>query len=89
MAIIPYWPEMQQAKPEAQGEVSYGYRGKHYIKTPLTLKGRGITHIGVLTANSLAERAQHKAGWNEYVVTRRALDTLSEKFTFSRECLLD
>lgn len=89
MAVIPYWPEMQQAKPEAQGEVRSSYRGGYTIKTPLTLKGRGVKLERVLTADCLVPQAHHKIGWNEYYVTERALDILAQKFTFSRECLLD
>lgn len=67
----------------------YSYRGKYTIKTPLTFKGRGITHTGVLTADRLTPQAQHKAGWNQYYVTERALAKLAETHTFSREALLD
>lgn len=56
---------------------------------PLMFKGRGIKHLGTLRADHLTEQAQHKAGWNEYTVTERALDKLAERFTFAREALLD
>ena len=89
MAVISYWPEMGQKAPKADGDVRYSYNGHYRIKTPLLFKGRGIKHLGVLTADRLTEFAQHKAGWNEYVVTERALEQLSVKYTFAREALLD
>lgn len=89
MAVISYWPEMGQKKPVADGDVRHSYSGHYRITSPLMFKGRGIKHLGTLRADHLTEQAQHKAGWNEYTVTERALDKLAERFTFAREALLD
>lgn len=90
MALLGYYPEMNQAKPIAQGEVSLSHYGKHYfIKTPLTLKtNRSVTLINVLTSAQLVPQAQHKVGWNEYKVTEKAMESLKNKYNFSYEFLL-
>ena len=46
-----YTPEMGQRKPEVKMEASLAYYGKHYfVDTPLELKGRGITEVGLTAA---------------------------------------
>lgn len=85
-----YTPEMGESKPECQMEARRAYYGKHYfIDTPLTLKGRGITFIKTYAPGELMESGRYKTGWNHYQVTERAYGLLEEKYTISRECLLD
>ena len=92
MAIISYWPEMGQTKPQnVVGNVQLAYgRGCHYfVETPLTLSGVGVKLVEVITSESLTPQGHYKAGWNRYWVTRRALDTLEKQHNFAREALLD
>lgn len=90
MALQVYTPELGQEKPEAQIEAQLSHYGKHYfIKTPLDLKGQGITFLGELTSEQLVPQAQHKIGWKEYKVTTRAFRKLCEKYAVSKEQLLD
>lgn len=86
-----YYPEMNQARPEnTEIDARLSYTGRHWIiKTPLTLKGRGIKFEEVLKAEQLTEAAQHKAGWNEYTVTQKAFDKLDAQYKISAEFLLD
>jgi len=88
MAILPYYPEMGEQKPPAQGEVRLSHRGGWLLKTPLTFKGRGIKYERTFTSADLMPQAQHKVGWHEYYLTKRAFKMLDEKYTFSSECLL-
>lgn len=92
MAILSYYPEMGEAKPErVQGnlQLSRGRGHSYWLETPLTLKGRGITFDEVIDGKNLTERGQYKAGWNRYRVTWRALQALQLKYDFAREALLD
>ena len=88
MALKTYYPEMNEEKPASEIEAAIGYGGYWLLKTPLELKGRGITHTGTLTAEQLVPQAQHKAGWHTYRVTRKAFDKLSSEYAISSECLL-
>jgi hypothetical protein len=85
-----YHPEMGEAKPaDTQIEASLGHYGNHYyIKTPLALKGRGISHLHTLTAEELTPAAQHKAGWHEYKVTLAAMGKLEAAYVVSMSCNL-
>lgn len=89
MAIVSYWPEMGETKPEGtDGNLSYGGNSA-FIQTPLALKGRGITHVSTFRPQDLTERGQYKAGWHCYKVTNAALAKLLSQYTFAREALLD
>jgi hypothetical protein len=83
-----YYPEMNEAKPVATIEARLGYDGHYHLKTPLHLSGRGVTYTGQLTSERLIPQAQHKAGWNEYRVTKAAYAKICEAYSVSVECLL-
>ena len=95
MPTFNYTPEMHEVKPHHKfydGEVQASYNWKYqYITTPLELKGRGITHQGIIEAKNYhtPERIAYKLGWNEYRVTNNAFDKLEQKYKFVRETLLD
>lgn len=86
-----YYPEMNEARPaDTQIDATMARFSDHYyLETPLTLKGRGIKHEGVLRADELVESARHKAGWNEYRVTEAAFRKLDAAYKISMEFLLD
>jgi hypothetical protein len=88
MSFKTHYPEMNQSKPEnVQGEVSLAHYGKHYfVKTPLQLKGVGVTLEDVYTASNCNNPA--KFGWNRYRVTLRAMEKLNARFDFAYELLL-
>ncbi len=89
MAHVTYYPEMGDAKPEADIEATLGHYGNHWLlKTPLFLQGRGIHHIGTLKAANLTPQAKRKAGWHMYRVTARAFERLAKKYTIADACLL-
>lgn len=89
MSLQSYCPEMKETKPEAQIEASLAHYGNHwFLRTTLTLKGRGITDRGPIKASELTEKGQRLAGWNQYKVTERAFETLCEKYTVVTESLL-
>lgn len=75
-----YTSEMGQEKPEGcQIEAALCYYGKHYwIRTPLELKGRGIT-----------ENEPARNGLRNYTVTIRAFEKLKSQYTISMENHLD
>lgn len=74
-----YTPEMGETKPECQIEAQLSYGGRHYfLKTRLTLKGRGIT---------LSSTDDN--GFNWYLVTYRAYELLKQQYTISYESCLD
>jgi hypothetical protein len=84
-----YYPEMGDAKPEAQIEASLGHYGNHYyLKSQVLLSGRGVQFLGTLKASDLTPAAQHKAGWHEYKVTMRAFDSICREHRVSHEMLL-
>ncbi len=85
-----HYPEMgEKRREDSQIEASLGHYGKHYyIKTPLTLKGRGIEHLHTLSPDDLAESARHKAGWHQYKVTLLAMKKLAESYVVTGELLL-
>jgi hypothetical protein len=89
MGITSYAPEMGEAKPQAQMEVSYCYGGGHWIDTPLTLKtGRSIRFEKTYTEKELI-KGSYKVGWNLYYVTNNGLEMLEAQYSISREALLD
>lgn len=74
-----YTPEMGETKPECQIEAQLSYGGRHYfLKTRLTLKGRGIT---------LSSTDDN--GFNWYLVTYRSYELLKQQYTISYESCLD
>lgn len=75
-----YTPEMGQEKPE-ECEMVAGlcYYGNHYwIRTPLELKGRGIT-----------KDEQSRDGLNNYTVTKLAYSKLEKQYKIAYESNLD
>lgn len=84
-----YYPEMNERKPNCQIEASLTYGSKWYIKTPLVLKGRGITHVMTYAAKDLTPKAQHKIGWHAYEATKLAFESIKAKYSISVEILLD
>ena len=90
MGITSYTPEMGDKRPLAHMEVSYGYGGGHWVRTPLTLKtGRSIKFEKTYTADELTAYGQYQTGWNLYYVTDKGLATLEAQYEISREVLLD
>lgn len=85
-----YYSEMNEARPaDTQIDARLSHYGKHYfIKTPLVLKGRGIEYRRTLKAEELTPKAQHKAGWHEYIVTTKAMEKLEKEYKVSIEMLL-
>ncbi len=84
-----YHPEMGEEKPAAQIEAHLSHYGKHwFLKSQIELKGRGILYKGRLQASDLAPHAQDKAGWYEYQVTEKALDTICQNHAVAYEMLL-
>lgn len=74
-----YTPEMGQTKPDCQIEAQLSYGGRHYfLRTRLTLKGRGIT------LSSTDDK-----GFNWYRATDRAYELLKTQYTISYESCLD
>ena len=88
MSFKTFYPEMNERKPEdVAGEVSLAHYGKHYfVKTPLELKGRGITLEDVYTETNCNNPAKY--GWNRYRVTLAAMDKLNARYSFAYELLL-
>lgn len=77
-----YYPEMNEAKPEAQIEARLSHYGRHwYLKTVLALNGRGVKFTG--THTDLKGYT-----WNQYKVTDLAFKTICEKYAVSSESLL-
>jgi hypothetical protein len=75
-----YYPEMNQKAPaDTQIEATLGHYGEHYyLRTPLALKGQGITHTKTLTANDFPGGL--RAGWHCYRVTTKAMSRLQAKY---------
>lgn len=89
MALLTYYPEMKETRPQAQIEARLGHYGKHwFITTPLVLSGRGIVHIETLTESVLVPEAKHKIGWNRYKVTGTAFDKIQANHDVVVEMLL-
>lgn len=88
MSFQTYYPEMNETKPEnVQGDVSLAHYGKHYfVKTPLELKGRGISLEYVYTAENCTN--PDKFGWNDYRVTLKAMEKLNAQYNFAMVILL-
>lgn len=90
MAMHFHYPEMgEKRRDDSQIEASPGHYGKHYyIKTPLSLKGRGIKHLHTLQPNDFVDPQNRKVGWNEYVVTLLAMENLAKQYVVTGESLL-
>ena len=74
-----YYPEMNEAKPKGQIDASLSYNGKHwYLKTKLTLEGRGVSFVD-LQSN----------GKKRYRVTEKALEIIDTQYTVVSTILLD
>lgn len=83
-----YRPEMGDRKPIAEIEATFAsFMGKYRIKTPLDLKGRGITYHDTYTENNCNNPS--KFGWNIYHVTKAAFAKLEENYAIAQEVLLD
>lgn len=90
VGVYSYTPEMGQQKPECQMEASLAYYGKHYfVDTPIELKGRGITLLRQYEEKDFCTPGNHKVGWYEYRVTKKAFEKLKTEYSISMECLLD
>ena len=88
--VYSYTPEMGQQKPECQMEASLAYYGKHYfVDTPIELKGRGITLLRQYEEKDFCTPGNHKVGWYEYCVTKKAFEKLKAEYSISMERLLD
>ena len=88
--VYSYTPEMGQQKPECQMEASLAYYGKHYfVDTPIELKGRGITLLRQYEEKDFCTPGDHKVGWYEYCVTKKAFEKLKAEYSISMERLLD
>jgi hypothetical protein len=88
MPLLCYHPEMGEARPEAPIEASLSHYGRHYfLRTRLNLKGRGVTHMGVLTESRLVPGSR-LVGWNEYKVTTAAFERICSEHDVSSELLL-
>lgn len=84
-----YCAEMNEARPaNTQIDATIGHYGSYYLKTPLVLKGRGITFRGTLTSEQLTPQAQDKVGWHQYKVTDLAFAKLEAQYAISIESLL-
>ena len=86
-----FHPEMGETRPaDAVIAATLSHYGRHYfLKTPLTLSGRGVEFRGQLKAADLVPTARHKAGWNEYKVTARAFERICAEHKVAMEMLLD
>lgn len=89
MALLSYYPEMNEAKPAVEIEARPSYYVKHwFLRTTLTLKGRGIANLGPIKASELTPKGQRLVGWNQYKVTEKAFETLCKKYNVVTESLL-
>jgi hypothetical protein len=88
--LATYYPEMNEVKPAAEIEARLGHYGKHwFIKTKLTLKGRGIAFIRTLAASDLVmPQGERLIGCHEYKVTEAAFQRICQEHSVSSECLL-
>lgn len=83
-----FCPEMSQDMPaDTQIVLSSGGSTHNYIKTPLTLKGRGITYTRTNTPENTVPGAL-TLGWHHYRVTDAALDNLRKLYRVSYEQIL-
>lgn len=85
-----YYPELNDQKPDCQMEAQLSYYGKHYfVNTPIQLKGRGITLVKQYTEKDFCNAGDHRIGWYEYQVTKRAFENLKSQYSISMERYLD
>lgn len=78
VGVTTYTPEMGDKKPVAEIEAKLSLTGSKWrLKTPLELKGRGIT------------LHDSDNGINIYYATERAFERLETQYSISLECLLD
>ena len=85
-----YHSEMAEKRPtDATIDAQLSHTGRHYfLKTPLTLAGRGVKLLRTLRAEELVPQAQHKAGWHEYKVTESAFERITTEHHVAMEILL-
>ncbi len=90
MAHLTYHPELNEKKPQAQGEMRMSHNGRHYfLDTPLELRGMGIRYLATYKSTDLTPAGQRKVGWHQYRLTERAATILTQQHDFSEELLLD
>ena len=88
--VYSYTPEMGQSRPDCQMEARRAYYGNHFfVDTPLELKGRGIKLLRTYGQNDFCQPNDHRIGWNEYQVTKRAFEKLKQQYSISQEVCLD
>jgi len=85
-----YYSEMGEKRPDAATiDATLSHTGKHwFLKTALTITGRGVTLLRTLTANDLVPQAQHQVGLHEYKVTDAAFDRIKSEHCVACELLL-
>lgn len=90
MSHTAYYPEMTEVADRPTGEIHahIGHYGKHwFLRTPLTLSGRGVTFLDSYTeSNSVA--GSRYLGWNKYKVTEAAFERLCEQYNVVTEMML-
>lgn len=88
--MIGYYSEMGEKRPAAATiDATLSHTGKHwFLKTALTLKGRGVSLLRTLQAKDLVPQAQHKVGWHEYKVTDAAFEAIKTEHCVACEFLL-
>jgi len=90
MALLGYYPEMDQARPAAPIEAQNCYfGGKLQLRTNLELKGRGVKFTGKIAEGQVCgPRAAQLVGMNEYMVTSKAFDKIKAEHDVAMEFLL-
>ncbi len=84
-----YYPEMNEPKPVAEIDATLSHYGKHwFLKTRLSLKGRGVQFVRTLESKDLVPQAQHKIGMHEYKVTEAAFGRICKEHRVCSESLL-
>lgn len=87
--LATYYPEMGQAKPEADIEAQLSHYGKHwYLSSKVELRGRGVNFIRTLTATDFVDPNNRRIGWHEYKVTEAAFERICKEHSVSSEILL-
>ena len=73
-----YYPEMNEARPEAEIEAKLSYNGKYwYVKSKHPMKtSRSVKFIEQIEADNLTAAGQYLAGWYKYRFTQKAFDDL-------------
>ena len=86
--LVSYHPEMGEARPDALIDASVGHGGTHYLKSQITLTGRGVTFIKTFKASDLVPQAQYRVGQHEYRVTKAAFARVCRENLVASESLL-